>query len=86
MPLIATLEFSLRPEPATRAYSNVLADRRFFGGLVYSFIVGLITIVISLGIIVPTAYSLLARKHKTFDQRLEEQRRELAGAAQPASD
>lgn len=56
VPLIATLEFSLRPEPATRAYSNVLADRRFFGGLVYSFVVGLITIVISLGIIVPTAY------------------------------
>ncbi len=35
--------------------------------------------------IVPTAYSLLASRHKTFDQRLEEQRREM-GVAQPASD
>jgi len=35
--------------------------------------------------VVPTAYSLLASRHKTFDQRLEEQRREM-GAAQPASD
>ena len=56
VPLIATLEFSLRPEPATRAYSNVLADGRFFNGLGYSFVVGLITIVLSLGLIVPTAY------------------------------
>ena len=56
VPLIATLEFSLRPEPPTRAYANVLADERFFDGLRYSFIVGLITIVLSLGLIVPTAY------------------------------
>ena len=56
VPLIATLEFSLRPEPPTRAYANVLADQRFFEGLRYSFIVGLITIVLSLGLIVPTAY------------------------------
>lgn len=56
VPLIATLEFSLRPEPATRAYTNVLADGRFFSGLGYSFVVGLITIVLSLGLIVPTAY------------------------------
>ena len=56
VPLISTLEFSLRPEPATRAYANVLADGRFFNGLGYSFVVGLITIVLSLGLIVPTAY------------------------------
>jgi multidrug efflux pump len=36
--------------------------------------------------IVPAAYSLLASKHKTFDQKLEEQRRELNVAAHPASD
>jgi len=56
VPLIATLEFSLRPEPPTRAYANVLADPRFFGSLGYSFIIGVITIVLSLLIIVPTAY------------------------------
>ena len=56
VPLIATLEFSLRPNPRTYAYANVLADRRFYAGLIYSFVIGLITIVISLAIIVPTAY------------------------------
>ena len=56
VPLIATLEFSLRPEPPTRAYSIVLQDPRFYRGLGYSFIIGLITIVLSLGLIIPTAY------------------------------
>jgi putative spermidine/putrescine transport system permease protein len=56
VPLIATLEFSLRPEPPTRAYANVFADKRFFFSLGYSFIAGLITIVLSLALIVPTAY------------------------------
>lgn len=56
VPLIATLEFSLRPNPKSYAYVNVLQDRRFFAGLAYSFVIGLITIVISLAIIVPTAY------------------------------
>lgn len=56
VPLIATLEFSLRPNPPTRAYGIVLSDRRFFAGLGYSFIAGLITIVLSLSLIIPTAY------------------------------
>jgi putative spermidine/putrescine transport system permease protein len=56
VPLIATLEFSLRPEPPTRAYANVLQDPLFFASLGYSFVVGLITIGLSLLIIVPTAY------------------------------
>lgn len=56
IPLIATFEFSVRPEPPTRAYANVLADDRFFKGLAYSFVAGLITIVLSLALIVPTAY------------------------------
>jgi putative spermidine/putrescine transport system permease protein len=56
VPLIATFEFSLRPEPPTRAYANVLADDRFFSQLGYSFVAGLITIVLSLALIIPTAY------------------------------
>jgi multidrug efflux pump len=36
--------------------------------------------------VVPTAYLLLATRHKTFEQKLEEQRRELDVAAHPASD
>ena len=56
MPLIATLEFSLRARPAGGAYANTFKDARFFGSLFYSFVIGLITIVVSTALIVPTAY------------------------------
>ena len=61
IPLLATFLFSIRPKlrnvPApTLAYQQVLQDERFFVGLGYSFTVGLITIVVSLLLIVPTAY------------------------------
>lgn len=61
IPLLATFLFSIRPKlndvPAPLlAYQQVLADERFFVGLGYSFTVGLITIVISLLLIVPTAF------------------------------
>jgi putative spermidine/putrescine transport system permease protein len=65
VPLLATLEFSLRAcappnqpcsTPDFSAYANVMADRRFFTTLGFSFVVGLTTIVVSLLIIVPTAY------------------------------
>ena len=56
MPLIATLEFSLRARPAGGAYANTFKDAQFFGSLFYSFVVGLITIVVSTLLIVPTAY------------------------------
>lgn len=55
-PLIGTLEFSLRMRPFGQAYANVLADPKFAQSLGYSFLVGALTIVISLAIIVPTAY------------------------------
>jgi putative spermidine/putrescine transport system permease protein len=67
VPLLATLDFSMkaRLSPAdvaagrssfAVAYQHVLDDPKFFGTLTYSFVVGLITIVVSLAIIVPTAY------------------------------
>lgn len=57
LPLYATLEFSLRTKVPFAAYSNVLfKDPQFAGSLAYSFVVGVITIVVSLLIIVPTAY------------------------------
>jgi putative spermidine/putrescine transport system permease protein len=61
VPLLATFLHSIKPRPndipdPTLAYRQVLADERFFVGLGYSFIVGVITIVVSLLIIVPTAY------------------------------
>jgi putative spermidine/putrescine transport system permease protein len=65
VPLLATLEFSLRAcappnqpcaTPDFSAYGNVFADRRFLTTLAFSFGVGLTTIAVSLLIIVPTAY------------------------------
>jgi putative spermidine/putrescine transport system permease protein len=56
LPLIATLEFALRAKPAFAAFSNTFKDPKFFGTLAYSFVVGLLTIILSTLIIVPTAY------------------------------
>ena len=65
VPLLATLEFSLRAcappnQPCTvpdfSAYANVLQDERFYLTLGFSFVVGIATIILSLLIIVPTAF------------------------------
>jgi putative spermidine/putrescine transport system permease protein len=65
VPLVATLEFSLRAcappnQPCQTAdfsaYGDMLEDPKFFATLGFSFVVGIVTIVISLLIIVPTAY------------------------------
>jgi putative spermidine/putrescine transport system permease protein len=57
VPLIGTFAHSIRTRPDIfLAYRQVFADPKFVGGLVYSFVVGVITIVVSLLIIVPTAY------------------------------
>lgn len=61
VPLVATFLHSIKPRPndipdPTLAYRQVLSDEGFFLGLGYSFAVGLLTIVISLLLIVPTAY------------------------------
>lgn len=56
LPLVATFEWSMRSKPALSAYSNALADPKFSSTLLYSFVVGLLTIVLSTVLIVPTAY------------------------------
>jgi putative spermidine/putrescine transport system permease protein len=57
VPLVATFLHSIRTRPDIfLAYRQVVADPKFFIGLGYSFLVGVITIVVSLAIIVPTAY------------------------------
>jgi putative spermidine/putrescine transport system permease protein len=67
IPLFATFEFSLRAakrdpstgdliKPSLAAYENTFNDPHFWSSLTYSFVVGLITIVVSLLLIVPTAY------------------------------
>ncbi len=67
IPLIATIEFSLRAaykdpvtgefiRPSLAAYELVLKDPKFVGGLLTSFRIALITIAVSLLLLVPTAY------------------------------
>jgi len=56
LPLVATLDFSLKAQPAFAAYTNALQDSKFLTSLLYSLVIGLLTIVASLALIVPTAY------------------------------
>ena len=56
VPLFATFEFSLRTREPFQAYINTIEDEKFFSTLGYSFLIAIITIIVSLAIIVPTAY------------------------------
>jgi putative spermidine/putrescine transport system permease protein len=56
VPLIATFAISMRAKPLFAAYTNSFADSRFLSSLTYSFVIGLITVVLSIALIVPTAY------------------------------
>jgi putative spermidine/putrescine transport system permease protein len=56
LPLVATFQFSLKAKPAFAAYTNSFADPQFFASLFYSLVVGIVTIIASLALIVPTAY------------------------------
>ncbi len=56
VPLVATFEVSLRARPFLAAYTNSFADSHFASSLAYSFIVGVITVILSIALIVPTAY------------------------------
>jgi putative spermidine/putrescine transport system permease protein len=61
IPLLATFLHSIKPvvngvPDPTLAYRTIVGLPNFWGGLIYSFSIGLITIFFSLLIIVPTAY------------------------------
>jgi putative spermidine/putrescine transport system permease protein len=56
LPLIGTFAFSLRSIPFGSAYTAILSDPKFFTSLGYSFLVGFITIIISISLLVPTAF------------------------------
>ena len=64
LPLIATFEFSLRlkrGEYSFEAYKIVLADPVFQKAFLYSLVLSLVTIVIGILIVVPTAYFVQLR-------------------------
>jgi putative spermidine/putrescine transport system permease protein len=56
LPLIGTFNYSLKSQPFLSAYTAIVDDPKFFSSLLYSFVIGLITIVVSIAIIVPTAF------------------------------
>ena len=57
LPLLGTFFHSIKTRPDIfLAYRQLIADPKFYGGLLYSFTIGVITIILSLAIIVPTAY------------------------------
>jgi putative spermidine/putrescine transport system permease protein len=63
LPLVGTFEFSLghpigpvHAPPTLDYYTGTLGTSQFWDSLGYSFIVGFITIIVSIGLIVPTAF------------------------------
>jgi putative spermidine/putrescine transport system permease protein len=56
IPLASTFEVSMRAKPLFAAYTNSFGDARFASSLLYSFVIGIITVIVSIALIVPTAY------------------------------
>jgi putative spermidine/putrescine transport system permease protein len=56
LPLLGTFAFSMRSQPLFSAYAVVAEDPQFAATLLYSFVIGIITIIVSIALIVPTAY------------------------------
>jgi len=56
LPLIGTLLFSLRAQPFGSAYADMVNDAQVWKSLGYSFLIAIITIVLSIGLLVPTAF------------------------------
>ena len=56
VPLYATLLYSLKSKPFGSAYTAILNDPQFVSTLTYSFVAGILTIIVSVLIIVPTAF------------------------------
>ena len=56
LPLVGTLLFSLRERPFLAAYAEMVRDPQIWSSLTYSFAIGVITIVLSIALLVPTAF------------------------------
>ena len=56
IPLWSTFMFSMQAIPFGAAYTNTLDDPQFGKTLLYSFVVGVITVIVSIVILVPTAF------------------------------
>jgi len=56
IPLWGTLDFALKSKPFGSAFTAVFQDPKVLETLLYSFVAGLITIVVSVALVVPTAF------------------------------
>jgi putative spermidine/putrescine transport system permease protein len=56
LPLIGTFAFSMRSQPLFSAYAVVTDDPQFGATLFYSFVIAILTIIVSIVLIVPTAF------------------------------
>ena len=56
LPLVGTLIFSLRAKPFGSAWNDMIKDPQVWKSLGYSFLVGVITIFVSIVLLVPTAF------------------------------
>lgn len=56
LPLVGTLIFSLREQPFGAAYTTTINDPDVWSSLLYSFVIGVVTILASIVLLVPTAY------------------------------
>jgi putative spermidine/putrescine transport system permease protein len=56
LPLVGTLIFSLKSQPFGSAYATMMADGELFKDLGYSFLIAVITVIVSIGLLVPTAF------------------------------
>jgi putative spermidine/putrescine transport system permease protein len=56
LPLVATLDWSLKAKPFGAAWTNALSDPKLWRGLMFSFVAGIATIIAGVVLILPTAY------------------------------
>jgi putative spermidine/putrescine transport system permease protein len=56
IPLYATFAVSMKAKPFLAAYTNSFKDPGFFSSLTYAFVAGILTVILSIALIVPTAY------------------------------
>lgn len=56
LPLIGTFAFSMKDKPFGHAYTSLLDNGEFISTMTYSVVAGLVTILISAALVVPTAF------------------------------
>lgn len=56
LPLIGTFLFSMRAQPLGQAYIDMVNDPMVWKSLGFSFLIGVVTIVLSIALLVPTAF------------------------------